>query len=151
MPARVVLHASVLDPFLLAVKSALGKRGVEVVQGDTFTDDDLHLVTKPGHSAPNVIEVAPLLVAPYRALIHPKLRQPFKADAVPYASAKTFFEDLRADHANGKRYAVADLPDKMLAVVVADGDDDDTLQQMIKDALSTKRPVVLVCCIRRTR
>lgn len=148
MPARVVLHAQVLDPFLLAIKSTLGKRGVTVVHEDGFDPTDLHFVTESGLTAPNIVEVRPLLVAPYRALVHPTLHQTFKPDAVPYGPAKRTLDDLRADHANGKRHAVADLPDGMLAVCIGAGDYGPTniaiMCQMITDALTVRRPVVLV-------
>ena len=144
MPARVVLHAKALDPFLLAVKAALGKRGVEVVQGDAFNDFDLHLVTDDAVAGPNVIKIATLPIAPYRALIHPALRRPFKADAVSYAQSKALFEDLRSDHAKGKRFSAADLPIGMLAVVIAVDDDPATVQTMIADAVGSGKPVVLV-------
>lgn len=148
MAARVVLHAQVLDPFLLAVKSALQKRGVAVVQDDSFDPQDLHIVTGPGKTGNNIAEVVALLVAPYRAVMHPALRQTFQADAVPYGVAKTFLEDLRADHANGKRYAVTDLPEGMIAVCIGSDDTDPahiaTTHRMIADALRGTRPVVVV-------
>lgn len=148
MPAQVVLHVDQLDPFFLAIKTAVEKRGGTVVQSQTYDDENLHLTPDASVVGANVIGVPASQIPPFRALVHPSLRANFDDNTVAYAPAKAFFEKLREDYATGKRYATRDLPEGLLVICL--GPDDfgpahrDTVHQMIGDAVATKRPVVLV-------